>query len=433
MKKKSKGLFKLQKTVWVFQTGEPLHIDKGNPRPMRAMNLSNALVDAGYNVILWSSAFYHQEKCHRSKEDNNVKYSDNLEIRLIHSFGYKRNIGLGRLIDHAHLAFRLYKVLKNIKQDEMPNFVFIGYPPIETAYVLSSWCKKNGIPSLLDVKDQWPEIFIDPLPNFIKKAGRMALFPYFYFARRAMQNAVGISTMSDGFMLWALSFINRDRNEWDAVFPLTTQVGTVLKNQIYDAEKWWDSISVTDNNLPRLCFVGSLSRAFDFETIYNAAKILLNQNIKCEFIICGHGEASEDVKLMIADLNIIKLPGWIDRPKIEVLAKRSIAALAPYKNIDNFIMNVPNKIIDYMSLSLPVISPLRGEVEYLITKYRVGLKYEEGDEVSLSDKIKELLLNVKLRDQISYNAKNTYNKIFSFEKVYESFVSHIEKMARNRH
>ena len=48
--------------VWILQTGEPLHIDGGAPRPMRAMNLSNKLVKAGHTVVLWSSAFDHQKK-----------------------------------------------------------------------------------------------------------------------------------------------------------------------------------------------------------------------------------------------------------------------------------------------------------------------------------------------------------------------------------
>lgn len=38
--------------IWIFQTGEPLHIDGGSARPMRAMNLSNALVQAGHRVVL---------------------------------------------------------------------------------------------------------------------------------------------------------------------------------------------------------------------------------------------------------------------------------------------------------------------------------------------------------------------------------------------
>jgi hypothetical protein len=44
---------KKQLTVWLLQTGEPLHCDAGQPRPMRAMNLANALVDAGHKVVLW--------------------------------------------------------------------------------------------------------------------------------------------------------------------------------------------------------------------------------------------------------------------------------------------------------------------------------------------------------------------------------------------
>ena len=52
-------------TVWIFQTGEPLHIDRDDPRPMRAMNLSDFLVNSGHKVVLWSSDFYHQKKEHR--------------------------------------------------------------------------------------------------------------------------------------------------------------------------------------------------------------------------------------------------------------------------------------------------------------------------------------------------------------------------------
>ena len=53
--------------IWLLQTGESLHSDQENLRPMRAMNLANELVKAGHRVILWSSAFSHQAKKHRSR------------------------------------------------------------------------------------------------------------------------------------------------------------------------------------------------------------------------------------------------------------------------------------------------------------------------------------------------------------------------------
>ena len=98
--------------VWVLQTGEPLHIDPDLPRPMRAMNLSDVLVRAGHRVVLWSSAFHHQGKRHRSTTSQRIRVSDRLEIRLIPSRGYTRNIGLGRLVDHAQLGLNLTALLR---------------------------------------------------------------------------------------------------------------------------------------------------------------------------------------------------------------------------------------------------------------------------------------------------------------------------------
>ena len=40
--------------IWIIQTGEPLHIDHGDPKPMRGMNLANKLSEKGHEVTLWS-------------------------------------------------------------------------------------------------------------------------------------------------------------------------------------------------------------------------------------------------------------------------------------------------------------------------------------------------------------------------------------------
>ena len=104
-----------QLIVWILQTGEPLPTDKGILRPMRAINLTNKLIEKGHKVILWSSSFNHQIKEHRSKDYKELKVNENLEIRLIPSCGYKKNISIKRLIDHAQLGYNLKKTLKKEK------------------------------------------------------------------------------------------------------------------------------------------------------------------------------------------------------------------------------------------------------------------------------------------------------------------------------
>ena len=153
--------------VWILQTGEPLPTDKGIFRPMRAINLTNKLIEKGHKVILWSSSFNHQIKEHRSKDYKQLKVNENLEIRLIPSCGYKKNLSIKRLIDHAQLGYNLKKTLK--KEKNKPDIAFLGFPPIEINFVMSNWLSRNKIPFVVDVKDLWPDAFIENLLGWKKR------------------------------------------------------------------------------------------------------------------------------------------------------------------------------------------------------------------------------------------------------------------------
>jgi len=416
--------------IWVFQTGEPLHIDGDNTRPMRAMNLSNALVDAGHKVVLWSAAFSHQEKRHRSYTAKSIRVSDMLEIRLIPSRGYRRNIRAGRLLDHAQLAFNLKKMLKQVEM--LPDVAFIGYPPIETAAVLARWLKRRGVSALLDVKDQWPSLFLDAVPSLLRPLGRVALWPYFHLAQRAIKDSTGLSAMANDFLDWALEVAGRGRTEMDGVFPLTSPSGQVSASQLEEARRWWDEKGILDDGRPRLCFVGTFMSVFDWNPVQEAAKMALNGTTPCEFIICGDGGSAAELRAMMACLPNVNFPGWIDRPKIEVLAERCQAALAPYLNIENFIRNIPNKIVDALSLGLPILSPLQGEVASLISEHGVGMRYGTDSGKSLYDCIRPLMQDADLQKRMSQKARALYAKRFSFEMVYEGLVKHLERLASSQ-
>jgi glycosyltransferase involved in cell wall biosynthesis len=419
---------KKQLTVWLLQTGEPLHCDAGQPRPMRAMNLANALVDAGHKVVLWSAAFYHQEKRHRLHGEKQLRIGSQLEIRLISSPGYVRNIGLGRLWDHAVLGYRLKQLLRD--EIIVPDVAFVGYPPIEAAAVMTRWLATRGVPSLLDVKDQWPGIFIDVLPAPLKLVGRVALAPYFHYGRRALRDATALSAMADGFLQWAAGFAGRAVSDLDRVVPLTTPIGRTTENELQEAGTWWDQQGVYNDGRQRICFVGSHSKVFDMEPVIQAAKLMADRGNTCQCVLCGDGENSAAWRKKMADLPNVYFPGWIDRVKIEALALRSSAALAPYCNSDDFVLSIPNKVIDSLALGLPVLSPLSGEVKRLISDFDVGISYGPVAEKSLESCIEDLAVMPDLRKKLSDNAKKLFRQRFSFEMVYGGLVSHLENLAR---
>jgi hypothetical protein len=238
--------------VWIFQSGEPLHIDKENARPMRAMNLANALAEKEHNVVIWSSSFYHQKKFHRTKLFKKIIVNKKLEIRLVPSPGYKKNISIKRLFDHFMLAYNLKKKLDIEKT--LPDVAFVGYPPIETAFIMTSWLKKKKIPYLLDIKDQWPLIFIESSPKILQPLIKLILLPYFFLAKKTFKQSPAICTMSKNFLDWSLKFSNRKKNKFDIVAPLTSPDYKFKNLEEKHAYSWWLKKSVMQNNIFRVIF-----------------------------------------------------------------------------------------------------------------------------------------------------------------------------------
>jgi glycosyltransferase involved in cell wall biosynthesis len=416
--------------VWIFQTGEPLHFDLVESRPMRAMNLANALELAGHNVVLWSSNFYHQEKRHRVVEGNRILVSPNIEVRLISSPGYRTNIGFQRLWDHAVLAFNLHKELQ--AEFVFPDIAFVGYPPVEAAAVMTRWLKIRKIPCVIDVKDMWPSIFLRSIPDAFKPIGKILLAPYFYLGKRAMKEATALTSIADGFLEWAAMFAGRLVLTIDRVVPLTSPNKQISAERLEKASNWWDKNGIKQDGTPRFIFIGSHTEAFDIDPIRDAAFFMQSTGINCQFIICGNGPSSLRWKEQMAGLNNVYFPGWIDNDKIKALSLRSTATLAPYKNTNDFVMSIPNKIYDAFSLGLPILSSLKGEVEHLLLSSRAGMIYGKSSDKTLTECLKILINDPGICKEFSNNALSIYSERFSFEVVYGGLVRHLELLTKGK-
>ena len=230
--------------IWILQTGEPLHIDKSGLRPMRAMNLSNALIEKGHDVVLWSSDFDHFSKKHRFGGAKEIEYSTRLKIKLVPSWGYNSHISIARLLDHMVLAYNLNKELKT---QNVPDVAFIGYPPIETAWVLARWLKKNNVPFLVDIKDLWPDIFIAAIPRPLKNFARMIFAPQFMMMRKVLKWSTGISAPSQKYLSWCISRSDRPQKKQDRVTPITAPDTIFSKVELQKAEAFLDGLDIKND------------------------------------------------------------------------------------------------------------------------------------------------------------------------------------------
>ena len=138
-----------------------------------------------------------------------------------------------------------------------------------------------------------------------------------------MKNATGISAHTLAFVNWSLAFSNKEKSYADIVAPLSAPSDAISTEEMASALNWWADRGIEKTSKIRVIFVGTFSRAFDFETVFSAAAKLKDKNIDCEFVLCGDGEKADDLRSAAANLDNIKIFGWIHRPQIVALSHLS--------------------------------------------------------------------------------------------------------------
>jgi glycosyltransferase involved in cell wall biosynthesis len=232
--------------------------------------------------------------------------------------------------------------------------------------------------------------------------------------------------MSKSFVDWSLNFSNRRKSKFDIVTSLTSPHNKLTRLEVKQASLWWSKKGLIGNKVFRIIFIGSFSRVFDFDLIFNVANQFLEKDINCEFVFCGDGEFKESLKIKSKNFSNIKVIDWIDLPRAITLSKISSAFVAPYKNRDDFLKSIPNKILDAIKFGIPLLSSLKGEVEDLIKKNKIGFVYH--DQKSLVKAICILINNENLHKKISNNVKKLYQEKFEFNKVYGRLIKNLENL-----
>ncbi len=412
--------------VWILQTGEPLNSDGGQLRPMRAINLSKVLVSKGHKVEIISTRFFHQEKRFRKNIKN--KNIDGIIETLIDSPGYKSNISITRIIDHHILSFNL--LFNLLKRKEKPDIMFVGFPPIEWSLIAIFYSYLKSIPIVLDVKDLWPDIFWDKEEiNPLKKEFIKFLFlPY-------RISCILIASLSD-YITGPTELIakylkdNYQKNFLSKIFknkdPMTFPSPIVPPRE--DEIIKLDILNKDPNECLNLFFLGSLMSVYDFETIKKSIEILIKKKIKLQLFIAGRGGSETQIKELFNHIENVNFLGWINRKQAIEISSNCHLALAPYKNIKNYELNLVNKYIDYMSLGLPVLSPLRGFAFNLINKYEIGWNYPPKESSILAQIIIDIIERPHELKRRSSNAMRLFQTNYKYGIVYNQLVDKLEQI-----
>ena len=384
--------------IWLINPGEPLPLDD-NQRLFRTGKLAYKLKD-DHEVVWFTSKFDHFTKTFRNLEEKEL---DGIRYKFINSIGYKNNLSLRRIFDHIILGFNLF--YKLIRAKKKPDVVITAYPPIETSFFIYIYCKIKKIRLICDVRDLWPYTFPHIFKNKIYKLlCKILILPWVFFSKILFKNTE-IITISDGFSSWLQKYSKKKIQK----FHLSYEKKKYLKKIEY-----FRDLKILDTDFI-IIFIGNYSRVkFNFDIVFNSAEEIYNISNRIKFIFCGDLN-NLDIKNLKKFKNLFFFD-WVNRDEMRNLLNTSKLGLAPYNNLWDFNLSIPNKISEYLCYEIPVISSLRGDTQQLINKYSCGINYDMVDKKSFIKSIKDIYEDEKLYDDLKNGAiKASHN--FQDEKV----------------
>jgi len=410
---------------WLTTIGEPLPTDGPNVRLLRHGLLAEILLKQGHHVDWWTSAWDHQQKRWRVDQDVSIPVSPNYRIHLLRGTGYHKNVSLTRLNDHRAVAD---KYTTSIASQPLPDLILSSFPTVGLCNASISFGQRHQVPIVIDVRDMWPDIFFDVFPKPLRRLIQLGTLPMVHANTKVLRAANAIVSMSEACLKWGLDTAGRERTVNDVVYPLAYRRPIVSDTARKEALSALRAKGVDPEKT--ICwYIGTLGKRYDVATILDSARLLeASHGDKAQFVISGDGDQSDKLRQQVTGLKNVVFTGWVQKPEIATLMELADIGIVA---INDPLPTLPNKLFEYFSAGLPVVSCVSGEAAQLIENGRCGLNYSMHDSGSLASALQRFIDDTDLRSRYGKNAFQLYEQNYSCEAVYEPMMDQLVQIANS--
>lgn len=410
--------------IWLIQTGEPTPLPGRKTRLYRTGMLADILHSAGHKVVWWSATFDHADRAQRFNSFTRTLSDSGYELLLLPGCVYEHNICVRRLVNHAQLALSFDRHCRHVP---LPDVILCAMPTIELCYRVGVYARRLGIPFIVDIRDLWPDIFLIGRHRVFCMAASFPIFLLNQMLLRALRTAAGLIAVSDSYLKWGLSKIGRSRTSSDRVFKLGYDDTPLQKEPDEEMKRWVNSLGLLKDGI-NCWFVGTFGTTYNVSTIIDAARILIHKrDIRVRFILSGKGGDEAALRKQSSGLKNVLFTGWLDKRKLLALMPHMKIGLAAYT--EDAPQSIPNKIGEYASAGLAIVSSLKGETADLLEKHNCGITYHAYDPAALVSAIHLLADDPALLATMRKNARRIYSAEFDSKVIYRQMVNYLEKMA----
>lgn len=401
--------------VWLVKIGEhsPYNSDS---RKMRTSLMAEKLINRGHEVMWWTSAYDHYKKQWLFRDDTEITINDGYRIHFIKGTGYTKNVSLNRYLDHRYIAYKFKKLISKLRK---PHIIIASTPSHDLAYEAIRYARSNKIPSILDIRDPWPDIFIEHVPSSLSIFAEYFLSGDYKKMSYATRECSAITAVTKTLLNFGLRYANRGQNTHDRVF----YNGYKPPSRNVDNGQRLNAITEQIKGRFVVTFIGTFSKYHDPSILLECAS--KSSPDEFVFIIAGNGEGMDILKHRASSFSNVFFPGWLNAEEIDHLLSVSNVGICPTEyNIDL----LPNKAVLYFYAGIPVISAFQGDLKEIIEKYNAGFNYDFEDYSKVIASINALKGDAVMYNEMSSNSRNIYDDYFNEDIVYNKYVEYIENV-----
>lgn len=406
--------------IWLITVGEPLPGLSSNSRPWRTGLLANELTARGHDVLWWTSTIDHFSKRHFVEGEPRVRVHAGLDLQFLRGCLYRTNISWSRFRNHREIARRFRALARS---EPIPDAILVSFPTIELSDEAVRYGYEHGVPVHVDVRDLWPDELVRRLPPWLRWLGRAAVLPMQHQACRAMANATGIVAISESYLAWARMLAGRSGVDRDFLAPLGFKKPEIESGSVGGETVRRMLDQGVDPKLKIVWFCGTFVRSIDLGVAISAARLLRGKPA-FQFVLSGTGEFEERWRQEASGLSNVVFTGWVGPQEQAWLSGQAWVGLAPYSR--GALMSLPNKIFEYMSGGLPIVSSLDGEARQLLAQHEIGVFFEPEDGASLANLLLSLSADPEFVGRMANNARRVFSEFFDASIIYPRLASHIE-------
>lgn len=386
--------------------------------------IAEVLTSDGHEVTWWTSNFAHHFKKFRSDDWADIQAGLGFCIRLVPTTGYRKNIGVGRVVRDAVFALRTYR---RGRAEPRPDLIIHSESPLTFGFAGQRLADHHGCPSIYHQMDLWPELIVDAVPSRLRTLAQAALWPVYAVRKRTYGRLSAATALAKPYLDAVLKEAPDLRSRPNAVIYNGIDV-PAFRAKMHSSEVPASRFPPKREGDLWAVFAGSLGPSYDIGVMCDVARSLAAKGSKIRILIAGDGplrhlvESTSRGETGPANLGYV---GQLSPVELAALYSRCDIGLCAYSASSN--VEMPDKIYDYTAAGLPVLVSLRGEVADVVAENRIGLSYQGG---SSEDLLRKLLAITSDARSMSSMAEASHSLGMNFDKnvQYRKFIEVVNQV-----